>query len=155
MQAEEKTMFKRILIAIDGSELANRGLDEGLSLAASVQGEVIIVTVTEPWAMNMYDATGWSIGIQDGPEYRKLRDGEAEQILKPALDRAAQAGVKAQGHHVADRHPAEGIVDIAQVQRCDLIVMTSHGRRGMSRAFLGSQTAEVLAHTKLPVLVVR
>ncbi|MET0288957.1 MAG: universal stress protein [Pseudoxanthomonas sp.] len=148
-------MFKRILIAVDGSELSNRGLDEGLSLAASVKGEVVIITVTEPWAMNMYDATGWSIGIQDGPEYRKLRDGEAEHILKPALERAAKAGVAAQGQHVADRHPAEGIVDTAQAQHCDLIVMTSHGRRGVKRALLGSQTAEVLAHTKLPVLVVR
>ncbi len=54
-----------------------------------------------------------------------------------------------------DRYAAEGIIDIATAHQCDLIVMTSHGRRGMSRVLLGSQTAEVLAHSHVPVLVIR
>ncbi|WP_139115854.1 universal stress protein, partial [Xanthomonas translucens] len=61
----------------------------------------------------------------------------------------------AHGCHVLDRYAAEGIIDIATAHQCDLIVMTSHGRRGMSRVLLGSQTAEVLAHSHVPVLVIR
>lgn len=148
-------MYKRILIAIDGSELANRGLQHGLDLAKATGAKVDLVTVSEPWAMGMYDAMGWSVGYEASPEYRKEREQGAQAILKPALEAAADQGVEAEPHHVLDRYAAEGILQTAKDCASDLIVMTSHGRRGMSRVLLGSQTVEVLTHGSVPVLVVR
>ncbi|MCW0463728.1 universal stress protein [Xanthomonas sacchari] len=148
-------MYQRILIAIDGSELSSKGLQQGLALAAKLGAEVDIVTVSEPWAMGMYDAMGWSVGYEASPEYRQDREAGAQKILAPALAAAAATGVTAHGRHVLDRYAAEGIIDMAVACNSDLIVMTSHGRRGMSRVLLGSQTAEVLANSQVPVLVIR
>ncbi|MFT4247264.1 MAG: universal stress protein [Pseudomonas sp.] len=148
-------MYKRILIAIDGSELANRGLRQGLALASATGAVIDLVTVSEPWAMGMYDAMGWSVGYEASPEYRQEREEGAQAVLKPALEIAAAAGVQATPHHVLDRYAAEGILQTAKDLGSDLIVMTSHGRRGMSRVLLGSQTIEVLTGSTVPVLVVR
>ncbi|KMM75135.1 universal stress protein [Xanthomonas sp. LMG 8992] len=148
-------MYQRILIAIDGSELSAKGLQQGLALAATLGAEVDIVTVSEPWAMGMYDAMGWSVGYEASPEYRQDREAGAQKILAPALAAAAATGVTAHGRHVLDRYAAEGIIDMAVACNSELIVMTSHGRRGMSRVLLGSQTAEVLANSQVPVLVIR
>ncbi|MGB3393459.1 MAG: universal stress protein [Stenotrophomonas sp.] len=149
-------MYKRILIATDGSELAAKGLDKGLELAVQLGAQVDIVTVSEPWAVGMYDAMGWSAGYEASDEYKKDRTEAAWKILQPALDAAKAAGVAdPQGHHVLDRYAADGIIDSASGCSSDLIVMTSHGRRGVTRVLLGSQTAEVLARSTVPVLVIR
>lgn len=148
-------MYKRILIAIDGSELAARGLQHGLTLAKTTGSKVDIVTVSEPWTLGMYDAMGWSAGYENNPEYKQEREESAQAILNGALQAAADAGVEAESHHVLDRYAAEGILQAAQDLGTDLIVMTSHGRRGMSRVLLGSQTVEVLSGSSVPVLVIR
>lgn len=111
--------------------------------------------MSEPWAMGMYDAMGWSVGYEASPEYRKEREAAAEKILRPALELAAAANIKATSRHVLDRFAAEGIVQTAKECNSDLIIMTSHGRRGMRRVLLGSQTVEVLTHSSIPVLVIR
>lgn len=148
-------MYTRILIATDGSELAEKGLLKGLELARGLDAEVDIVTVSEPWAVGMYDAMGWSVGYMNSPEYKADREEAAQKILQPALARAQQEGVRANGIHVLDRYAADGVIDTATERNADLIVMTSHGRRGVTRVLLGSQTAEVLARSTLPVLVIR
>ncbi len=148
-------MYKRILIAVDGSELSGRGLRHGLSLAAAVGAAVDIVTVSEPWAMGMYDAMGWTLGYEASPEYRREREEQAQAILAPAMQAAAEAGVDATPHHVAERYAAEGILQAAEDCGSELIVMTSHGRRGMGRVLLGSQTVQALTYSNVPVLVVR
>ncbi|HYG05284.1 MAG TPA: universal stress protein [Stenotrophomonas sp.] len=148
-------MYKRILIALDDSELAQRGLQHGLGLAKATGAHVDILTVSEPWAMGMYDAMGWSVGYESSPEYRKEREDRAQTLLQPAMEAARAAGVAAEPRHVLDRYAAEGIIDTARECGSDLIVMTSHGRRGMSRVLLGSQTTEVLTHSTVPVLVIR
>lgn len=148
-------MYKRILIAIDGSELAERGLRQGLQLAAETGAAVDIVTVSEPWALGVYDAMGWTLGYEASPEYRKEREEQAQAILAPALQAADMAGVAAGAHHVPERYAADGILQAASDCGSDLIVMTSHGRRGVSRVLLGSQTIQVLTFSRVPVLVVR
>lgn len=148
-------MYKRILVATDGSDLARRGLEKGLELATGLGAEVDILTVCEPWAVGMYDAMGWSAGYENSPQYREDRRKQAMKVLEPALATAAAAGVKAEGLHVIDRYAADAILETAAERNCDLIVMASHGRRGLSRALLGSQTAEVLARATVPVLVIR
>ena len=149
-------MYKRILIAIDGSELSGRGLRHGLSLAAAAGATVDIVTVSEPWALGMYDAMGWSAGYEASDEYKQDREDAAQKILQPALAAATAAGVaNPKTHHVLDRYAADGIIDTAKACNSDLLVMTSHGRRGVTRVLLGSQTSEVLARSTVPVLVIR
>jgi len=148
-------MYKRILIATDGSELSEKGLLKGLELAQDLDADVGIVTVSEPWAVGMYDAMGWSVGYMNSPEYKADREEAAQKILQPALARAQAQGLRATGTHVLDRYAADGIIDTAEEQKADLIVMTSHGRRGVTRVLLGSQTTEVLARSAVPVLVIR
>ena len=105
-------MYKRILIATDGSELAMKGLQKGLELAAQLGAKVDIVTVSEPWAVGMYDAMGWSAGYEASPEYKQDREAAAQKILQPSLDAARAAGVaEVIGHHVLDRYAADGIIE--------------------------------------------
>ncbi|TAA39249.1 universal stress protein [Pseudoxanthomonas winnipegensis] len=148
-------MYTRILIAIDGSELSMRGLDHGLKLAAKLGSKVDILTVSEPWAGGMVDAQGWVVGYESGPEYRAEREQAANAILQPALDRAEAMEVEAEPIHVPDRYAADGILETMAARGNDLAVMASHGRRGVTRVLLGSQTAEVLTRSTVPVLVVR
>ncbi len=148
-------MYERILVATDGSELAGKGLREALKLAKTCGGRLDIVTVSEPWAIGMYDAMGWTVGYEATPEYRETREKLAQDILKPALATAKTAGVEAQGHHVPDHYAGEGILAQADALKSEVIVMASHGRRGVGKLLLGSQTQYVLTHGTIPVLVIR
>jgi nucleotide-binding universal stress UspA family protein len=148
-------VYKHILIATDGSELAEKGLGHGLALAKALDAAVTVVTVTDFWSpLAMADEA--MRGRPNPPdEYEKVMARAAGRILDSAEAKARAAGVKAQAVHVADKHPAQGIVEAAAQNGCDLIVMSSHGRRGARALMLGSQTAEVVAHTTVPVLVIR
>jgi len=149
-------MYKHILIATDGSELSGKGLDHGLALAKALGAAVTVVTVTANEFLSPYDmAEEVNRGHNPLETYRRAMDAEAAKILEAATARARSAGVEIRTEHVAERPPAEGILEAAAEHACDLIVMASHGRRGVSRLMLGSQTAEVVATTTIPVLVVR
>jgi nucleotide-binding universal stress UspA family protein len=149
-------MYKNILISTDGSELAQKGVDHGLSLAKSLGGKVVIVTVTEPFPFHAGAASaGWIPGPADIERYESGQKDFAAGILAKAKAAADRIGVTAETVHVPDSRPAEAILDSAAKHGCSLIAMASHGRRGVSRLLLGSQTAEVVAHSLVPVLVVR
>lgn len=149
-------MYKHILIATDGSELSGKGLDHGLALADSLGAAVTVVTVTTNELLPYRDMLA-EIERGNNPieTYRRMMEEEASKILQAATERAQALGVKIETRHVAERHPAEGIVDAAKEQNCDLIIMSSHGRRGAQRLMLGSQTAEVVTTSVIPVLVIR
>jgi nucleotide-binding universal stress UspA family protein len=127
---EEGQMYKHILIATDGSDLAGKALVQGLSLAKALASQVTVVTVTEPWATQV--------------------TGEAA-----VSEAASKAGVSCTTVHVKERYPAEGILETAKARTCDLIVMASHGRRGLTRLLLGSQAHNVVTHSTIPVLICR
>lgn len=148
-------MYKRILIATDGSELAAKGIEQGLALAADLHAEVLVVTVTEPIITGYDDALGWSNAGAISSDYQKARADDAQKVLAAAMQKATAAGVQATSLHLSDRYAADAIIETAEKQGSDLIVMTSHGRRGLGRLLLGSQTSEVLTHSKIPVLVIR
>ncbi len=149
-------MYTHILIATDGSDLARNGLDHGLSLAKALSGKVTIVTVTEPFPLVAgATASGWVAGPDDISRYEAGQEEFAKGVLVSAKASAERIGVRAETVHVADRWPADAIVELAGARDCNLIVMASHGRRGLGRLLLGSQTSEVLANSKVPVLVVR
>ena len=149
-------MYKLILIPTDGSEFAQKGLNHGLNLAKSVGAKVTIVTVREPFPIYAGAAfsAGWVSPPMDTVEYEASQTQAAEKTLADARASANRLGVDAETVHVPQAHPAEAIVEIANNRHCSLIVMASHGRRGLRRLLLGSQTSEVLSSSSVPVLVV-
>jgi nucleotide-binding universal stress UspA family protein len=148
-------VYRKILIATDGSDLANRAVEHGLVLAKAVGAEVVFVTVTEMWsALEMSREAGKKV-LHAIETYEKVEADRATTVLTAATDRAAAAGVRAETRHVSDMRPSEGIIDAARDTGADLIVMATHGRRGVNRVLLGSQTNEVVTHSETPVLVLR
>jgi nucleotide-binding universal stress UspA family protein len=144
-------MYKHILIATDGSELAGRALTAGLALAKVTGARVTVVTATEPWSAMVTGEPALTFPIED---YEKAAAENAARILAGAGSTAKDAGVTCETVHVSD-FPAEGIIATAKDKSCDLIVMASHGRRGLSRLILGSQATRVLALSTVPVLICR
>jgi len=145
-------MYKRILIATDGSELAEKAVRSGSDLAKDLGAEVVAVTATEPWvAMTNGEGFAFSFPIE---EYEKAAAERAEGILSKVRAEAEKLAIACETVHVND-FPAEGILATAKARQCDLIVMASHGRRGVARLLLGSQAAQVVALSTIPVLICR
>lgn len=142
-------MFKHILIATDGSELAGKGVVAGLELAKTIGAKVTVVIAIEPWKSMIVGEAAFSFPLE---EYEKAAAETAATVLNAAKQLADKAQVTCETLHVTN-FPAEGIVETAEAKACDLIVLTSHGRRGLARAFLGSQATRVLTLSKVPVLV--
>ena len=145
-------MYKHLLIATDGSELARTAVQQGLGLARSVGARVTIATVTEPWTAVVSGELGVAFPVE---EYDKGCAASAAQILDSATRMAREAGVACETVHVPNQFPAEGIIETAKSLGCDLIVMASHGRRGLTRLLLGSQAAKVVTMSTTPVLICR
>lgn len=148
-------MYKHILITTDGSELARKGIEHGLSLAKPLGALVTVLTVSAP--IHSEVAYAARMGGMDDPvgHYDQQIDATMKERFEAIGHLVSAHGVKANLVHEIDNSPAEAIVRFAKLHGCDLIVMSSHGRRGVERILLGSQTSEVLAHTIIPVLVVR
>jgi nucleotide-binding universal stress UspA family protein len=148
-------MYKHLLLATDGSELADKGVRHGLALAKALGARVSACTVSEfvpALTLAMQAEVGASISDAD---IRRAADAEARKILDAVCRSAAADGVQCETVHVFDRLPADAILEVAASRSCDLIVMASHGRRGLPRLLLGSQAFEVVTRATVPVLVVR
>ncbi len=148
-------MYKHILLPTDGSELAMKGVEQGLALAKELKASATIVTVTPLWSS--FDMAGEARSGKLHPiaTYNEETAKEARRILDEAKAKAETVGMDAKLVHMPESHSAEGIIEAAKKYGCDLIVMSSHGRRGVKRLILGSQTAEVVSTTSIPVLVIR
>ncbi len=145
-------MFKHILIATDGSDLAGKAVIHALALAKPLGARVTAVYVSEPWVAVAPGEVAMAFPIK---EYEESVAANAAHIL-PAVEAEAKAqGIACTTIHLRDQFPAEGIVETAEKQGCDLIVMASHGRRGLMRVLLGSQANKVLTESKVPVLICR
>jgi len=148
-------MYQRILIATDGSELAGKAVNQGLALAKRLNVAVTAVTVTEGWSaleLSRMARLGKQHPITD---FEEMAATAANNILEKVKQTAKSQGVACDVMHIQDKHPADGIIAAAKEKGCDLIVMASHGRRGLNRILLGSQAHEVLTHSKVPALIVR
>jgi nucleotide-binding universal stress UspA family protein len=148
-------MYQRILIATDGSELAGKAVNHGLALAKRLNVPVTAVTVTELWSALEIGRMARQGHHNAVAEFEDMAATSAKNILDKVKETAKSEGVACEVIHVPDQHPAEGIIAIAKDKGCDLIVMASHGRRGLNRILLGSQANEVLTHSKVPALIVR
>jgi nucleotide-binding universal stress UspA family protein len=145
-------MYKNLLIATDGSELADKGVTNGLALAKALGAKVTIVTVSDPWTAFVTGEVGASFPID---EYERACEVNASAILSSVAKRAEAAGVTCEKRYVKDQFAAEGILDTAKKEGSDLIVMSSHGRSGVARLLLGSQANKVVTHSTVPVLICR
>ncbi len=145
-------MYTHILIATDGSELAEKAVAAGLSLAKALAAGVTCINASEPWtAMVGAEGAAFSFPVD---EYEKAAADAAARIFEDVRKEASILGVKCDTVHVQG-FPAEAIIETAQTRGCDLIVMASHGRRGIARALLGSQAARVVTLSSVAVLICR
>jgi len=148
-------MFNKILIPTDGSALSAQSANAGISFARTTGAEIVALYVTQPFASTIgFDGMAAAYAISD-EDYDKATAEQAQKYLKLIVDRAATAGVKATSHAVSNFNVAEGIVQAAKDNQCDMIFIGSHGRSGLSRVLLGSVTTKVLSMTHTPVLVYR
>ena len=143
-------MYTNILIPTDGSELAGKAVRHGIALASRLAAKVTAVTVLPPFHTFTTDTQM----IEDTPaQYQARMQAHAGKTLGAVADEARKAGVVCETVEVEHEHPYQAIIDTAGAKGCDLIVMASHGRRGIAAIVLGSETVKVLTHSKIPVLV--
>ena len=144
-------MYRRILVPTDGSEITGKAVAAAVSLAKSLGAELFTVSVKEPFPYSAISE------MQPTPpqEFYDAQERIAAERVAAVVAISEAAGVPCRGHTVEALHPWEAIIDHATKSQCDLLVMASHGRRGVSALLLGSETQRVLTHTKVPVLVVR
>jgi nucleotide-binding universal stress UspA family protein len=143
-------MYRHILIPTDGSELAEHGVTNGLALAKSLGAKVSVIVVEEPFDELSIEVPGQTEG---SVKYAEQIKKHATSVLNRAANAAKQAGVSCDTIQVDNEQPYQAIIAAAKDRGCDLIVMSSHGRSGLSAVLLGSVTNKVLTHTKSPVLV--
>ena len=148
-------MYKHILLPTDGSRLSNRGVKQGLALAKAVGAGVTVLNIAPQFEMVVDDGF-----VLPNIEALKKRFDEqtakqARKIVDTAAQEAQDARVKCETAIAQSMRPYEAILQHAKKGKCDLIVMSSHGRTGLASLLLGSETSKVLTHSKIPVLVVR
>ncbi len=144
-------MFKRILIPTDGSDITSKAVTAALSLAKLSGATLATLCVKEPFPYSAISE------MQPVPpqEFYDAQERIAAARVKAVMDEAKAAGVACEGATVEALHPWEAILDMAKTKGCDLIVMASHGRRGVAALLIGSETNKVLTHSPLPVMVVK
>jgi nucleotide-binding universal stress UspA family protein len=145
-------MYKHILLATDGSELAQHAVAHGLALAKQVGAKATIVTVTQPWTAVAYGELAVAVPPDD---FDRTMNQMADRTLAAANELAKKSAVECKTEHLVDLNPYQAILAKAEAIGADLIVVGSHGRSGLSRLLLGSETIKVLTHSKVPVLVWR
>lgn len=149
-------MFRHILLPTDGSPLSNRASAVALKLAKESGARLTAFHVIAPFEPIAYvDTIAPYAGIYTAPEYKRRTARAARKLLDRVAARAKAAGVRCDALFAASRLPWRAIIKAARAKRCDLIVMASHGRRGLDAVLLGSETTKVLTHSKIPVLVCR
>lgn len=147
-------MYQNILVATDGSELSKKAIDSATDLAAAVGAELVALYVVPRYPVSYFEG-GITISTDEIARTEK-QWSEKGQAVVDAVQREAQAkGVKTKAVVIQSDMVAESIMSAANKNNCDLIVMASHGRKGIKRVLLGSETQHVLTHSTVPVLVLR
>jgi nucleotide-binding universal stress UspA family protein len=149
-------MYANILLSTDGSDVAKKGVKHGVALTKALNAKATIITVTEPLPVDYGSghASGWIPSKEEFDSFDAACKEQAGKVLDGARAIAEQIGVSPELVHVPNAHPATAIIETAKSRGCDLIVMASHGRRGLRKLLLGSQTSEVVMEGSVPVLVV-
>jgi len=145
-------VYKHVLIPTDGSELSGNAIEHGVALAKAINAKVTALTVSTPFHTFAVEP-GMVTDTLD--QYKKRTADLAAKYLAVATDAAAALDVTCDVLQIEHDHPYQAIINTAEKQGCDAIVMASHGRRGISAIVLGSETVKVLTHSAIPVIVVR
>ena len=147
-------MYKHILVATDGSKLSAKAVTQAIDLA-----QTLGAGLTAFYASPDYPLPAYSDGVAFEPmsrkEYATLCKKEADKILGAVAMKAESAGLEFNTVHAIAPTPWEAILSAARKNKCDAIVMASHGRRGLSAVLLGSETQKVLTHSSVPILIVK
>jgi nucleotide-binding universal stress UspA family protein len=152
MSHQESSMYKKILVPTDGSELSQQAVDAAIDFAHCCGSELVAISVAEPYPL--LPGIEGAMTIDPGIESRVLRD-LAQHNVDQVANAAAVAGVPCQTTIAMSFNPHEEIIHAAEENGCDVIFMASHGRRGLSRLLAGSVTQKVLAYATVPVMVLR
>lgn len=147
-------MYKRILVATDGSKLSSKAAKNAVSLAASLGADLVALNVVPRYPVGYFEG---ALTLSPEEVARVERNWTEKGLAAAATvcEDAHDRGVKAESAVVHSDHVAESIIAAAKKHHCDLIVMASHGRKGIERLLLGSETQHVLTHSSMPVLVLR
>ena len=145
-------MFKHILLPTDGSPLSEVAIAQGIAFAKSIGARVTGFHVISPFHLIAADV---EMVTDTREQYEGYSRAQAVAALAVIARTAKQAGVACECVSETDNHPHEAIIRAAEKRGCDLIMMASHGRRGVQGLLIGSETNKVLTHTKIPVLVLR
>jgi nucleotide-binding universal stress UspA family protein len=148
-------MFKHILVSTDGSKLSGKAIATAVRLAAATGAKLTGAYVIAPFTPPIYGEAAIYVPAVSPKRYKELAGREARKALAAIEIEARTAGVEYRGASLTAGTPWEGILRTARGGKCDLIVMASHGRRGLAGLLLGSETTKVLTHSKIPVLVCR
>lgn len=145
-------MFKTILVPTDGSPLSDKAVQAAVKFAKAHDGRIIGISVAEPYPFSPLSEAAFS-------DERELYEQKAREIAQLHVEKIASAahalGVPCETVVTQSFSPYEEIIDAAKKWNCDVIFMSSHGRKGLSRLFIGSETQKVLAHSTIPVMVFR
>lgn len=147
-------MYKRILIATDGSPLSDKAVSHGLELAA-LSGATVIVLKVVPRYPRSYFEGGMPVDTADIKRIEQQWSDSAKGMLAQVQEEGKAKGVNVKAAVAKSDLVAEAVISAAKKHKCELIVMASHGRKGIKRLLLGSETQHVLTHSHIPVLVLR
>jgi nucleotide-binding universal stress UspA family protein len=147
-------MFRHILVPTDGSELSQETVRQAVTFAREA-GATITAFYAKPEYPVTYYGEGVLIDTTSPEKFAELAETQAQEILGHVTDLCQEAGVPCNKATTTSDVPHEVIVEAAMNNGCDLIFMSSHGRRGLTRLLLGSETQKVLTHSTIPVLVFR
>ena len=149
-------MYKHVLLPTDGSKLSDKGVRETIRVARSLRAKITALHVVGSYHQPLYDE-GFVLPVIPGlkKDFEERAAARAKGILGAVKEAADKVGVKCNIAVATGDPPYEMIINQARKSKCDLIMMASHGRSGIKGILLGSETAKVLTHSKIPVLVVR
>jgi nucleotide-binding universal stress UspA family protein len=148
-------MYKHILLPTDGSPLAAKGVKAGVKLAKALGARVTGVYVVPRYVPPIFPEAAVYVAEMTLEQHNRVMKNEAAKALRVVEAEAQAAGVRGATATPSDQQAWQGILRVARSKGCDAIVMASHGRGGLGGLILGSETARVLAHSKIPVLVLR
>jgi nucleotide-binding universal stress UspA family protein len=151
---KELVMYKCILIATDGSPLSDKAVETGLSLAALAGAAVVALKVVPHYPRSYFEG-GLATDTNDMKRIEKQWSEAAQTLVNDIKTKGEEQKVTVTAVVVKSDLVAEAVIETAQNHHCDLIVMASHGRKGIQRLLLGSETQHVLTHANMPVLVLR
>lgn len=147
-------MFQKILVPTDGSTLSKKAVVNAIGLAHLNNAELVVLKVIPRYPVSYFEG-GMSLPAPEIADIEKQWAAHAQGIVEAAVKLANKQGVQAKGVTVKSDVVSEAIIGAAKKHKCDLVVMASHGRRGVKRLLLGSETQHVLTHSHTPVLVLR